>query len=108
MRALASFCVVNYNEEETLEIHSAISDSESFQPAFLEVLSLKPKTNVTISVSYFPHKVGEISGNIILSTNFGTFLYNVKGCGVNNPYLLPPSIKDKVSILTLCTVNSSP
>lgn len=103
MRAFSSFYIVNYDEEEILEIYSISSDSETFQPLFIEFASVMPKSNISITISFIPYYIGESNENIILLTNFGTFLYSVKGYGIENHYQLSPLIKDKVIQISVCS-----
>jgi hypothetical protein len=90
--------VVNTHETEDLHIVGVTTDSMSFHSSFLKRVIVPPKSNMSMSVVFLPRNLGHVDNSLVISTNVGTFIYQVAGRGIPCPYRIQPLVGIKVPV----------
>lgn len=90
----------NTHESEDLHILGVTTDSMSFHSSFLKRVIVPPKSNMSMSVVFLPRNLGHVENSLVISTNVGTFIYQVAGRGIACPYRIQPLVGVKVPVNT--------
>jgi len=52
--------------------------------------------NVSLSILFLPRQLGLVENTVAIQTSVGTFMYQVSGRGIENPYGIQPLVGVKV------------
>lgn len=80
---------------------SMMSRNKDFDVSMFQKTTIGPKESLSVTVSFLPTSLGVKDDHIVIVTNFGILIYEVKGFGIKNLYNVPAFINSKVYIVTL-------
>jgi hypothetical protein len=88
--SMASFTVVNRNNDSVLRVYEPFSTDPQFYVYGYEDLVLQPGENASVTFVFLPKLLGSSSAHLVLQTNFGGFIIQAKGMAVRSPYQILP------------------
>jgi hypothetical protein len=78
--------IVSHNEASEIQVIAISSDVPEFQTTAFKKMTIAPGYSFSFPMIFVPHRVGFVSATIVVQTNIGNFLYNLRGEGVPNPF----------------------
>lgn len=78
--------IVSHNEATEIQVIAISSDVPEFQTTAFKKMTISPGQSFSFPMIFVPHRVGFVSATIVVQTNIGNFLYNLRGEGIPNPF----------------------
>ncbi len=78
--------IVSHNEASDIQVIAISSDIPEFQTTAFKKMTIAPGQSFSFPMIFVPHRVGFVSATIVVQTNIGNFLHNLRGEGIPNPF----------------------
>ena len=78
--------IVSHNEANEIQVIAISSDVPEFQTTAFKKMTISPGQSFSFPMIFVPHRVGFVSATIVVQTNIGNFMHNLRGEGVPNPF----------------------
>jgi hypothetical protein len=78
--------IVSHNEASEIQVIAISSDIPEFQTTAFKKMTIAPGQSFSFPMIFVPHRVGFVSATIVVQTNIGNFLHNLRGEGIPNPF----------------------